>query len=82
MNVSINILFVAHPQSNMPELLGRKFFRQFFQQARYQFSNKALATGRGGGITLSVEWATPGEEFQGSIPAVAAHFLLVGSVSE
>ena len=30
MNVSINILFVAHPGHNMPQLLGRKFFRQFF----------------------------------------------------
>ena len=30
MNVSINILFVAHLQHNIPQLLGRKFFRQFF----------------------------------------------------
>ena len=30
MNVSINILFVAHQRHNMPQLLGRKFFRQFF----------------------------------------------------
>ena len=30
MNVSINILLVAHPRLNMPQLLGGKFFRQFF----------------------------------------------------
>ena len=30
MNVSINILFVAHSRQNMLQLLGRKFFRQFF----------------------------------------------------
>ena len=30
MNVSINILFVAHPRHNMPQVLGRKIFRQFF----------------------------------------------------
>ena len=30
MNVSINILFVVHPQHNVPQLLGGKFFRQFF----------------------------------------------------
>ena len=33
MNVSINILFVAHPRHNTPQLLGRKFFRQFFHLA-------------------------------------------------
>ena len=31
MNVSIHILFVAHPRHNMRQLLGRKIFRQFFQ---------------------------------------------------
>ena len=30
MNVSINILFVAHLRHHMPLLWGRKFFRQFF----------------------------------------------------
>ena len=30
MNVSINILFLANPRHNMPQLLGRKFIRQFF----------------------------------------------------
>ena len=30
MNVSIIILFVAHPQHNMPQLLDGKIFRQFF----------------------------------------------------
>ena len=36
----------------------------------------------GGGLAQSVERATPGEEVQGSIPAVAARSLLVGSVSD
>ena len=34
-----------------------------------------------GAIAQSVESATPGEEVPGSIPAVAARSLLVGSVS-
>ena len=37
--------------------------------------------GGGGGVAQSVERATPGEEVLGSIPAVAARSLLVGSVS-
>ena len=36
---------------------------------------------QGGAVAQSVERATPGEEVPGSIPAVAARFLLVGSVS-
>ena len=35
----------------------------------------------GGGGAQSVERATPDEEFLGSIPAVTARSLLVGSVS-
>ena len=35
----------------------------------------------GGALAQSVERATPGDEVVGSIPAVAARFLLVGSVS-
>ena len=35
----------------------------------------------GGAVAHSVEHATPGEEVLGSIPAVAALSLLVGSVS-
>ena len=35
----------------------------------------------GGGIAQSGEGATPGEEVPGSIPAMAARSLLVGSVS-
>ena len=35
----------------------------------------------GGAVAQSVEHVTPGEEFLGSIPAVAAGTLLVGSVS-
>ena len=34
-----------------------------------------------GKVGQSVECATPGEEIMGSIPAVAARFLLGGSVS-
>ena len=37
--------------------------------------------GGGGAVTQSVERATPGEEVPGSISAVAARTLLVGSVS-
>ena len=36
---------------------------------------------RGGAVAQSVELSTPGEVVPGSIPAVAARFLLVGSVS-
>ena len=35
----------------------------------------------GGAVAQSVERATPGQEVPGSIPAVAARSLLVGSVS-
>ena len=41
----------------------------------------ALLGGGGGAVAQSVERATPGEEVPGSIPAVAARSLLVGSVS-
>ena len=37
--------------------------------------------GGGGAVAQSEECATPGEEVLGSIPTVAAHSLLVGSVS-
>ena len=37
--------------------------------------------GGGGAVSQSVERATPDEELLGSIPAVAARSLLVGSVS-
>ena len=40
-----------------------------------------MVGGGGGAITQSVERAIPGEEVLGSIPAVAAPSLLVGSVS-
>ena len=48
--------------------------------------NTPLIPQRGGGgggeaVVQSVERATPGEEVPGSTPAVAACFLLVGSVS-
>ena len=39
------------------------------------------STHEGGAVAQSVERATPGEEAPGSIPAVAARSLLVGSVS-
>ena len=37
--------------------------------------------GGGGAVARSVERSTPGEEIPGSIPAVAARSLLIGSVS-
>ena len=40
-----------------------------------------LGGGGGGAVAQSVERATPGQEVPGSIPAVAARSLLVGSVS-
>ena len=40
-----------------------------------------LCLGWGGGVSQSVECATPGEQAPGSIPPVAARSLLVGSVS-
>ena len=40
-----------------------------------------LGGGGGGGGSSAVERATPGEEVPGSIPAVAARSLQVGSVS-
>ena len=47
------------------------------------FSSEFLgcSMGVGGGLAQSVERTTPDEEVPGSIPAVAARFLLVGSVS-
>ena len=36
---------------------------------------------RGAAVAQSVERSTPGEDVPGPIPAVAARFLLVGSVS-
>ena len=42
---------------------------------------RRVGGGGGGAVAQSVERATPGEEVPGSIPAVAARSLLVGSVS-
>ena len=36
MNVSINILFLAHPKHNMRQLLGRKKFQAIFSLATYR----------------------------------------------
>ena len=36
---------------------------------------------KGGAVAQSVERATPGEEFMGPVPAIAARSLLVGLVS-
>ena len=41
----------------------------------------ALILAAGGAVAQSVERASPGEEVLGSIPALAARSLLVGSVS-
>ena len=48
---------------------------------QYNFHNAHLAMTSGGAVAQSVERATPGGEVPGSIPAVAARSLLVGSVS-
>ena len=42
---------------------------------------KYMTEAKEGAVAQSVERATPGEEVPGSIPAVAARSLLVGSVS-
>ena len=49
------------------------FFNLFFIQVVIQYQR--------GARYYAVERATPGEEVPGSIPAVAARSLLVGSVS-
>ena len=46
----------------------------------YNIGKKEKRRG-GGAVAQSVERATPGQEVPGSIPAVAARSLLVGSVS-
>ena len=48
------------------------------QSRPFQFLYKIRG---GGGGSSAVERATPGEEVPGSIPAVAARSLVVGSVS-
>ena len=52
-------------------------------QSSAQVANSVLRSiwSIGGAVAQSVERATPGEEVPGSIPAVAARSLLVGSVS-
>ena len=45
------------------------------------FTRFEIFNASGGAVAQSVERATPGEEVPGSIPAVAARSLLVGSVS-
>ena len=48
---------------------------------RIRFRQGLLVSGGGGRGSSAVERATPGEEVPGSIPAVAARSLQVGSVS-
>ena len=48
---------------------------------RERTSSFLLHSTKGGRGSSAVERATPGEEVPGSIPAVAARSLLVGSVS-
>ena len=45
------------------------------------FGKSLSPTPMGDAVAQSVERATPGQEVPGSIPAVAARSLLVGSVS-
>ena len=53
-----------------------------FNTSRSLIPCSAIVIGGGGGaVAQSVERATPGQEVPGSIPAVAARSLLVGSVS-
>ena len=52
--------------------------RAVFLSVRSDFITTAL---RGGAVAQSVERANHGKEVPGSIPAVAARSLLVGSVS-
>ena len=53
--------------------------RQGGEQDTYEGEGKKDL--KGGAVAQAVERATPGEEVPGSIPAVAARSLLVGSVS-
>ena len=54
------------------------FFKFFFSKQKIPI---IYAIKFGGAVAQAVECATPGEEVAGSIPAVAARSLLVGSLS-
>ena len=81
-------------ESDSVPLKGRSSIFTFFgceEDAIESFQNCVCASaytsvmrkggGGGGAVAQSVERATPGQEVPGSIPAVAARSLLVGSVS-
>ena len=55
-NVSINILFVAHPLRNVPQLLGRKIFRQFFHMPLTDLHWETAAFCYRFGIICSILW--------------------------
>ena len=59
-------------------LYGQEIFIVVFF---FHFTQTLWGGGGGGAVAQSVERATPGEEVPGSIPAVAARSLQVGSVS-
>ena len=62
---------------------GSKMYRFIlsFLSQDISYNTPQPQEGGGGGIAHSVERTTPGEEVLGSISAVAARSLLVGSVS-
>ena len=61
---------------------GRNWYAKAYSKVRDGRSKgESCHQAAGGAVAQSVERATPGEEVSGSIPAVAARSLLVGSVS-
>ena len=56
MNVSINILFVAHLQRNVPQLLSQKIFRQFFHMPLTGLHWETAAFCYRLGIICSILW--------------------------
>ena len=63
----------------IPILSTRSYAFEVVTRTEINFS-VSIKRQNGGAVAQSVECATPGEEVKGSIPAVAARSLLVGSV--
>ena len=57
------------------------FHIALYEMSSFQRFHTMTVQISGGAVAQSVERATPGQEVPGSIPAVAARSLLVGSVS-
>ena len=66
---------------NLETVQSFKYLGQMLHNVLYYFGKGHSHTFSGGRGSSAVERATPGEEDPGSIPAVAARSLLVGSVS-